>query len=117
MTELGTFMGTKWDYFWLMLLDRMRQAANAVATPEFKVENFTPASSEALRRLPVRALEESEGDVLCTICQAKLQPGHNVVALECHKNHVFHQHCIQQQLRITNRCPKCRQPIPDGLND
>jgi len=64
---------------------------------------------DRLRERTVKAF----GDNCCTICMENLQAEDDVIALPCHKTHVFHGDCLEHFLDSSSKreCPLCRAVI------
>jgi hypothetical protein len=53
-------------------------------------------------------------DESCTICLDTFQHSEKIRTLIC--NHIFHEKCIDEWIKKTERCPNCNQNIYDGEN-
>jgi hypothetical protein len=55
---------------------------------------------------------EDDEDESCTICLDTFQRSEIIRTLIC--KHIFHQKCIDEWIKKTERCPNCNQNIYDG---
>ncbi|XP_054819481.1 E3 ubiquitin-protein ligase At1g12760-like [Prosopis cineraria] len=79
----------------------------------------SPASDQLISLLPSRPYaplppspdshDHSQEHDECCICLAKYKEKEQVRELPC--NHIFHQKCVDQWLRIISCCPLCKQGI------
>eukprot|EP00826_Nyctotherus_ovalis_P010001 TRINITY_DN12653_c0_g2_i5.p1 TRINITY_DN12653_c0_g2~~TRINITY_DN12653_c0_g2_i5.p1 ORF type:complete len:355 (+),score=80.59 TRINITY_DN12653_c0_g2_i5:53-1117(+) len=56
------------------------------------------------------------GNCECVICLDNLKENEQVILLECHMSHIFHENCIMEWMEKSLGCPVCRKEIAFVLN-
>lgn len=56
------------------------------------------------------------GNCECVICLDNLKENEQVILLECHISHIFHEDCIMEWMEKSLCCPVCRNDIAFVLN-
>jgi len=68
-------------------------------------------TEEQINQFPIglysAAVEQAENIDACTICLEDFKEGTEIRSLLC--NHIFHQTCIDEWLKLRNNCPNCKR--------
>ena len=93
--------------FCMPCLIRLLARLNHLQTP-------TKGATDALiDAIPLVILDEAAmaeaGDCTCPVCLSDMALGDEARKLPC--NHLFHQGCVDEWLRVNATCPTCRNPI------
>ena len=66
-----------------------------------------PLNEDIIQCLPInKALEKD--CIECIICAEKIKLNSNIIILNCKGKHKFHEICIKEWLKKSNRCQICR---------
>jgi hypothetical protein len=66
-----------------------------------------PLKEDLIECLPVKKANEIDC-IQCIICAEKIKLNVNIIILNCPGKHKFHEICIKEWLRKSDRCPICR---------
>jgi len=64
-------------------------------------------------KVTIKVSESERND--CVICQELYEEGTVVIKLPC--NHLFHETCLLQWLKVQHSCPTCRYELPTTEDD
>ena len=72
-----------------------------------KTLKIKPLNEDLIESLPVKKANEIDC-IQCIICAEKIKLNVNIIILNCPGKHKFHEICIKEWLRKSDRCPICR---------
>ena len=72
-----------------------------------KTLKIKPLKEDLIECLPIKKANEKDC-IQCIICTEKIKLNVNIIILNCPGKHKFHEICIKEWLRKSDRCPICR---------
>jgi hypothetical protein len=72
-----------------------------------KTLKIKPLKEDLIECLPIKKANEKDC-IQCIICTEKIKLNSNIIILNCPGKHKFHEICIKEWLRKSDRCPICR---------
>jgi E3 ubiquitin-protein ligase DOA10 len=72
-----------------------------------------PATQKAISKLVVTPYSMAAADLPedCPICSEDFKESDPVIYLPCGSQHLFHETCLKEWIKINAVCPLCRSPI------
>ena len=69
-----------------------------------------------LKRLEFKDLKEGQGCPTCCICLGNFEQNSNIVALGCHKTHIFHRKCMNLHIQNCLQEAKSQMDVWNQIN-
>ena len=108
----GGVIGSVGDYF-LGNEDQLQALAERLFRMSQQSLGSPPATEAFISNLrPVRYGGSDCVEDTCSICLDQFEDNTEIIILPC--RHGFHQHCIDQWLRLHSECPSCRHKLPSN---
>ena len=49
----------------------------------------------------------------CSVCQVEFKKGEAIIELNCRKNHIFHDGCVEKWVKASKSCQICKTGKPE----
>jgi hypothetical protein len=98
-------------------LSSLQNLLNLLRPPPMDPVVVAPTAEQLTNSTSVRqAMEEQDGDAICSICQDGYSEGEEIREIS-HCHHFFHKTCIDPWFRQHVDCPVCRFDIRESRNE